>query len=26
VVPIEDLDKLMSQDFQPPDQAGGGIM
>jgi len=26
VVPIEDLDKLMSQDFQPPDQAGGGMM
>jgi hypothetical protein len=26
VVPIEDLDKLMSQDFQPPEQAGGGMM
>lgn len=24
VVPIEDLDKLMSQDFQPPPEAPGG--
>lgn len=26
VVPIEDLDKLMSQDFQPPPQAPGGMV
>jgi hypothetical protein len=25
VVPIDDLDKLMSQDFQPPPQPPGGI-
>jgi hypothetical protein len=26
VVPIEDLDKLMSQDFQPPETPPGGMM
>jgi len=26
VVPIEDLDRLMSQDFQPPPDAAGGMM
>lgn len=26
VVPIEDLDKLMSQDFQPPEAPPGGMM
>lgn len=25
IVPIDDLDKLMSQDFQPPPQAPGGM-
>lgn len=25
VVPIDDLDKLLSQDFQPPPQPAGGI-
>jgi len=26
LVPIEDLDKLLSQDFQPPDAAAGGVV
>lgn len=26
LVPIEDLDKLMSQDFQPPEAPPGGMM
>lgn len=26
VIPVEELDKLLSQDFQPPDQAGGGMV
>lgn len=26
VVPIEDLDKLLSQDFQPPEAPPGGMM
>lgn len=26
IVPIEDIDKLMSQDFQPPPASPGGIM
>lgn len=26
VVPIDDLDKLLSQDFQPPPQPAGGIV